>query len=104
MVPASVCFGNRDHANPGDRGSPLKFANSIRRMEPRIQAGVHLASTANCFSSASASPKPTVSRYLRRFRRGYEAGKAKRWLAFLKNHREVIVAFDFFYGSHAELF
>jgi hypothetical protein len=48
--------------------------------------------------------EPTVSRYLRRFRRRYEAGKVKRWLAFLNNHREVIVAFDFFYGSHAELF
>jgi transposase InsO family protein len=40
--------------------------------------------------------EPTVSRYLRRFRRRYDAGKAKRWLAFLNNHREVIVAFDFF--------
>jgi transposase InsO family protein len=36
----------------------------------------------------------TVARYLRRLRpRG---DPAKRWLAFLANHREVIVAFDFF--------
>src|SRR5262245_52887093 len=36
----------------------------------------------------------TVARYLRRpHRRG---NGAKRWLAFLQNHREAIVAFDFF--------
>jgi hypothetical protein len=36
----------------------------------------------------------TVARYLRRIRRRGNPGK--RWLAFLQNHREVIVAFDFF--------
>jgi hypothetical protein len=36
----------------------------------------------------------TVARYLRRVRRRDDP--AKRWLAFLRNHREVIVAFDFF--------
>jgi putative transposase len=36
----------------------------------------------------------TVARYLRRNRRRGDPGK--RWLAFLRNHREVIVAFDFF--------
>jgi len=36
----------------------------------------------------------TVARYLRRVRRRGDPGK--RWLAFLQNHREVIVAFDFF--------
>ena len=36
----------------------------------------------------------TVARYLRRIRRRGDLGK--RWLAFLQNHREVIVAFDFF--------
>lgn len=35
-----------------------------------------------------------MARYLRRIRRGGDPGK--RWLAFLQNHREVIVAFDFF--------
>src|SRR6266550_3777853 len=35
-----------------------------------------------------------VARYLRRMRR--RGGLSKRWLAFLQNHREVIVAFDFF--------
>jgi len=40
--------------------------------------------------------EPTVSRYLQRLRRRYDEGKAKRWLAFLNNHREVIAAFDFF--------
>jgi putative transposase len=36
----------------------------------------------------------SVARYLRRLRRRGDPGKA--WLAFLQNHREVIVAFDFF--------
>ena len=36
----------------------------------------------------------TVARYLRRVRR--RGGPGKRWLAFLQNHREVIVALDFF--------
>jgi transposase InsO family protein len=40
--------------------------------------------------------EPTVSRYLHRLKRHHDEGKAKRWLAFLSNHREVIAAFDFF--------
>ena len=40
--------------------------------------------------------EPTVSRYLRSLKRVLNSGKAKRWLAFLNNHREVIAAFDFF--------
>ena len=36
----------------------------------------------------------TVARYLQRIRRRGDPGK--RWLAFLHNHREVIVALDFF--------
>ena len=36
----------------------------------------------------------TVARYLRRIQRRGDPGK--RWLAFLRNHREAIVAFDFF--------
>ena len=35
-----------------------------------------------------------VARYLRRMRRRGDPSKS--WLAFLQNHREVIVAFDFF--------
>src|ERR1700687_2685665 len=37
----------------------------------------------------------TVARYLRRMR-PRRGDPAKRWLSFLANHREVIVAFDFF--------
>ena len=36
----------------------------------------------------------TVARYLRRIQRRDDPGK--RWLAFLRNHREAIVALDFF--------
>jgi putative transposase len=40
--------------------------------------------------------EPTVSRYLRTIKRPGDAQKAKRWRAFLHNHREVIAAMDFF--------
>jgi putative transposase len=40
--------------------------------------------------------EPTVSRYLKSLNGCGDEGKAKRWLAFLNNHREVIAAFDFF--------
>ena len=40
--------------------------------------------------------EPTVSRYLRQLKHCGGAAKAKRWLAFLHNHREVIAALDFF--------
>src|SRR4029077_6282208 len=40
--------------------------------------------------------EPTVSRYLQGLKRHCDEDKAKRWLAFLSNHREVIAAFDFF--------
>jgi hypothetical protein len=36
----------------------------------------------------------TVARYLRRIQR--RSDPAKKWLAFLHNHREVIVALDLF--------
>jgi hypothetical protein len=36
----------------------------------------------------------TVARYLSRMQR--RSDPRKQWLAFLQNHREVIVAFDFF--------
>ena len=40
--------------------------------------------------------EPTISRYLLRLKGRPDKGKAKRWLAFLNNHREIIAAFDFF--------
>ena len=40
--------------------------------------------------------EPTVSRYLHNLNGCRNEGRAKRWLAFLNNHREVIAAFDFF--------
>jgi putative transposase len=40
--------------------------------------------------------EPTVSRYLHNLNGCRDEGRAKRWLAFLNNHREVIAAFDFF--------
>ncbi|PYV34227.1 MAG: integrase [Acidobacteria bacterium] len=40
--------------------------------------------------------EPTVSRYLQNLNGCRDVGRAKRWLAFFNNHREVIAAFDFF--------
>src|SRR5262245_13810528 len=48
---------------------------------------------ANCRSSASRSRR-AVARYLRRIQR--PGDPAKKWLAFLHNHREAIVALDLF--------
>jgi hypothetical protein len=41
----------------------------------------------------------TVARYLRRLR-PRRGDSSQHWLAFLANHREVIVAFDFFMWPH----
>ena len=41
-----------------------------------------------------AISEPTVSRWMKRALRDF--GPAKRWLAFLRNHREAIAAMDFF--------
>src|SRR5262245_29301594 len=46
--------------------------------------------------------QPTVSRYLQRLRHQPDNAKAQRWRAFVQNHREVMVAFDFLYCAHAE--
>ena len=37
--------------------------------------------------------EPSVSRYLKRLKRIPDETKAKQWLAFLNNHREIIAAF-----------
>ena len=49
---------------------------------------------ANCRSLASLVSERTVALYLRRIPRRRAPGK--QWLAFLLNHREAVVAFDFF--------
>ena len=41
--------------------------------------------------------EPPVSRYLKVLKRRTDGDRAKRWMAFLHNHREVIAAFDFFF-------
>jgi len=56
---------------------------------------VRPASTANCSNSGSRFPNRPYH-YLNRLGRNRDENKAKRWLAFLNNHREVIAAFDFF--------
>jgi putative transposase len=43
-----------------------------------------------------AISEPKVSRYLLRLKHHCHPEKAKRWLTFLNNHREVIAALDFF--------
>ena len=40
--------------------------------------------------------EPTVSRYLKGLKRPIDREKAKSWMTFLHNHREVVAAFDFF--------
>jgi transposase InsO family protein len=80
---------DRDVPDPGCRGSLL------RRTPGRAEAGrgapkIHGELLKIGFEVAER----TVARYLRHARRRGDPGR--RWLAFLANHREVIVAMDFF--------
>jgi putative transposase len=80
------------------RGGRPKITNEIRALIRRMaeeNAGwgapkIH----GELLKLGFAVSERTVARYLRGIRRRGDPGK--RWLAFLKNHREVIVAFDFF--------
>jgi putative transposase len=89
----------RGRSRPGSPGRPKisgEIRQLIRRMKtdnpswgaPRIHGKLRRL---GCEVS-----EPTVSRYLRRLNRHHDGGSAKRWAAFLNNHREVIAAFDFF--------
>jgi len=75
----------------------------IRRMKTRIRLGGAPRIHGELLQLGFNVSEPTVSRYLQRIRRRYDEGKAKRWLAFLNNHREVIAAFDFFTVPNVEL-
>ena len=86
------------HCESGDGGRP-KVAGEIRTLIRRIALEnaawgaprIH----GEILKLGLAVSERTVARYLRRLqpRRG---DPAKRWLSFLVNHREAIVAFDFF--------
>jgi transposase InsO family protein len=84
----------RSHPRGGRPGVTEEVRTLIQRMAaenpdwgaPRIHG--ELQKLGFCVSERS------VARYLRRFRRRGDPGK--RWLAFLQNHQEAIVAFDFF--------
>ena len=88
--------GGPAHAERDGRKCPKKSDHLIRRMRtenptwgaPRIHSELLLLE----FEIS----EPTVSRYLQRLKRIPEESKAKQWLTFLNNHREVIAAFDFF--------
>src|SRR5215472_121902 len=89
----------RRRSHPGHVGRPAidsEIRLLIRRMKtenptwgaPRIRGELrHIGFTIS---------EPAVSRYLLRLKRHCHPGRAKRWLTFLNNHREVIAAFDFF--------
>src|SRR3954465_15120555 len=99
IAPDTACFGRGDPAGTewgGAAEGGRRSRDLIRRMKrenptwgaPRI----HGELVALGFEIS----EPTVSRYLRRLKRIPEESKARQWLAFLNNHREVIAAFDFF--------
>jgi putative transposase len=81
------------------RGRP-KVTNEIRELIRRMNADnprwgaprIHRELLQLGFNVS----EPTVSRYLQRLKRRRDKGKAKQWLTFLNNHRELILAFDFF--------
>ena len=92
-------FGLYRHWQSRPRGVQPKISEDVRRRlirclaeenpswgAPRIHAELQ--------KLGFEVSKRTVARYLRRIRR--RGDPAKRWLALLQNHREVIAAFDFF--------
>ena len=84
----------RSRPRGGQPKIPVEIRSLIRRLAdentiwgaPRIHAELH--------KLGFVVSERTVARYLRRLRR--RGDPAKRWLAFLQNHREVTAAFDFF--------
>jgi putative transposase len=89
----------RWRSRPRQAGRP-KVAGEIRQLirrmraenptwgAPRIHGELPLLGFEIC--------EPSVSCYLQGLNRFPQESKAKQWLAFLNNHREVIAAFDFF--------
>jgi hypothetical protein len=93
---AFVCSGAS-----GQSQRPLAGESSMPRFElssggwrRRIPPGALLGFMVNFSNSASTSPERTVSRYIRRLSPPEQARKL--WATFLRNHREVITAMDFF--------
>ena len=76
------------------RGSDLDFEWQSRRMAEENQRWGAPKIHGELLKLGFVVSERTVARYLRRVRR--RGDPAKRWLAFLQNHREVIVALDFF--------
>src|SRR5580765_885889 len=80
------------------RGGRPKVTNEIRALIRRLaEENPHWGAPkvhGELWKLGFVVSERTVARHLRRIRRRGDPGK--RWLAFLQNHREVIVAFDFF--------
>jgi len=70
------------------------FRTSFRRMAEENAGWGAPKIHGELLKLGSVVSERTVARYPRRVRR--RGDPAKRWLAFLQNHREVIVAFNFF--------
>ena len=114
MVAMVGCFDDREAGDrrrlASGRLSPvLALAIAARGGRPKVSQELRtLICTMAAENSGWGAPKihgellklgfeiseRTVARYLRRVRRRGDPGK--RWLAFLANHREAIVAMDFF--------
>jgi hypothetical protein len=70
------------------------FSESYTHSEVRFKAFFGFAClVASSFQIVNLSER-TISRWMKRAPRGPD--RAKRWLAFLRNHREAIAAMDFF--------
>jgi putative transposase len=89
-----VCTGGGGPVLAVGRGSTRKWRKVIKQMAaenpgwaaPRIHGEIR--------KPGFAISERTVARYLRPIHR--KGDPAKRWLAFLRNHRELIIAFNFF--------
>src|SRR5215831_5371472 len=93
LVSVSTGAGILEGAVAG-RSSPQRFRALIRQMAEENAGWGAPKIHGELLKLGLVVSERTVARYLRRIHRRGDPSQS--WLAFLENHREVIVAFDFF--------
>ena len=90
----SDAYGASTNSCPGTY-SPLSNHNLLKRLKTRIGVRLNVADTYSGSATSSTGDLRTLTlRWMRKAPRNPEP--AKRWMAFLNNHREAIAAMDFF--------
>jgi putative transposase len=92
--PVRLYWRWRSRPRGAARRSPKRFGRRSGAWRRTTRIGEPPKSNGELLKLSLVVSEQSVARYLRPIRRHDDPGK--RWLAFLQNHREVIVAFDFF--------